>query len=74
MRIEDLHSALHTEPFQPFRLHLADGRAVDVHQPKVMHIPSHDARTFIVTHRNGVPEWIDPLHVSSLQPLNTADA
>ena len=38
MTREALHSAIHAEPFIPFRLHMANGRTVDVPHPEwIMH-------------------------------------
>jgi hypothetical protein len=35
MTAEELYALLHREPFQPFRLHLTDGRTFDVRYPEM---------------------------------------
>jgi hypothetical protein len=35
MRPEDIHQLLHKEPFQPFRLHLSNGRTYEVRHPEL---------------------------------------
>ncbi|MFN2508977.1 MAG: hypothetical protein ABR589_09415 [Chthoniobacterales bacterium] len=47
MKIEELRSAMHAAPFQPFVIHVADGRPVRVPHPDF--IALHGTRTAIVT-------------------------
>ncbi len=35
MRPDDILRLLHTQPFQPFRLHLSDGKAFDIRHPEL---------------------------------------
>ena len=72
MRIEDLRNALKTEPFHPFRLHLTDGRTIDIRHPEFMFIPPRNARLVVITDESGILEWIDPLLVVSLKELDGA--
>jgi hypothetical protein len=64
-QIRRLHQAL---PFQPFRLHLADSRSLDVNHPEVLAI-SEPGRTISVA-SDGAFEIVDLLLVVSLEMLN----
>jgi hypothetical protein len=55
-------------PFQPFAMHLADGRAFDVRHPDAA-VPSPAGRTVSVLNPEGLIEVIDVLLVTSLRPL-----
>ena len=35
MRPDDIRRLLHTRPFQPFRIHLSDGKAFEVRHPEL---------------------------------------
>ena len=35
MRPDDIRRLLRTQPFQPFRIHLSDGKAFDVRHPEL---------------------------------------
>lgn len=47
MKIEQLRAAMHAAPFQPFVIHVADGRSVRVPHPDF--IALHALRSAIVT-------------------------
>ncbi len=68
MTIEQIRRFHQTQPFKPFRIHLADSRFVDVTHPEVMAI-SAAGRTFAVE-IDGAFEVIDLLLVVSLELLN----
>lgn len=68
MTIEQLRRFHQAQPFQPFRIHLADSRHVHVTHPEVMLI-SQSGRTFVVE-INGAFEVIDLLLLVSLELLN----
>jgi hypothetical protein len=69
MTIEQLTQMQHTLPFRPYRIHLADGRHLDVrHQDFVARSPA--GRTAIVYKEDETWEVIDLLLVSSLAVLN----
>lgn len=70
MTLDQLRKAHQAAPFHPFRLHLADGRFVDVPHPEFMYFPPRNERTFTVTDRDGVMEWIDLQLVTSIKHLN----
>jgi hypothetical protein len=56
-------------PFRPFRIHIADGRHLDVaHCEFLAHTPS--GRTVIVTKEDETFEVIDLLLVTSLELIN----
>jgi len=68
MTIDQLRRLHRAQPFQPFRLHLADSRSVDVSHPEVMAI-GEPGRTISVFN-DGAFEIIDLLLVVSLELLN----
>jgi hypothetical protein len=69
MTIEQISTVHHAQPFQPFRLHMADGRSVDVHHPDFLS-RSPSGRTVIVYKRDETFEIIDLLLVASIESLN----
>lgn len=69
MTLERLNQLHRAQPFQPFRVHLADGRTLDVSHPECMaHAPN--ARTFIVVNPDESFEIVDLLLVTTLEVLN----
>ncbi len=54
-------------PFQPFDIHLADGRTLPVNYPEFL-AQSPSGRTIAVGHADGVLEVVDLLLVVSLKP------
>lgn len=69
MTIEQFQNVFRAEPFKPFRLHLADGRSLDVEHPEfVARTPG--GRTLIVTSPDESFEVIDLLLVTSLEVPN----
>jgi hypothetical protein len=68
MTIEQIRTLHHATPFRPFRLHLADGRQIDVpHRDFMSQSPS--GRTVIVHHPDDTWSVIDLLLVTELQVL-----
>lgn len=65
MMIQQFRDVLHKQPFRPFRLHLADGRDVEVMHPDYV-AQSPGGRTVIVYVDDDVTEFIDLLPVTSL--------
>ena len=66
MTIGRLQEVIHAQPFRPFVIHLADGRAVPVlHQEFVAAVPA--GRTFVVMQPDESVNIIDPLLVSDLE-------
>ena len=67
MSIESLRRMHQARPFQPFEIHLADGRALPVEHPENL-AQSLSGRTIGVAHPDGSIEVVDLLLVVSLQP------
>jgi hypothetical protein len=66
MTMEQLRAAHQAQPFQPFTIHLADGRSYHVpHREFLSHSPS--GRTIIVYHPDDSFSIIDLLLVTELK-------
>ena len=66
MSTEQLRRVLHAAPFEPFEIHLADGRHLTVkHRDFLALFPS--GRTFIVTFDDDSFEVVDLLLVTTLK-------
>ena len=66
MTIEQLRTVYNAQPFQPFTIHLADGRAVPVHHREfIMAVPS--GRTVFVCQPDDTVNIIDLLLVTDLE-------
>jgi hypothetical protein len=72
MTTEQLHKFHTARPFKPFRMHLADGRALKVDHPEMLaYVPK--ARTCALwIAREKAFETIDLLLVTSLEPFSSA--
>jgi len=68
MTIDQVRRLHQSQPFQPFRIHLADSRAIEVTHPELMAI-NEPGRTIVVAHE-GAFEIIDLLLVTSLEMMN----
>ncbi len=69
MRVKQLVQLHKAEPFQPFRIHLADGRHLDVKHPEFLaHTPK--GRTAILMRLDGTFEIVDLMLVTSLEVLD----
>jgi hypothetical protein len=68
MTIEQLRRVHRAQPFQPFRLQLADSRSVDVTHPEILAINEPGRTVSVVS--DGAFEIIDLLLVVSLELLN----
>ena len=69
MTIEQLVSVTHAQPFRPFRVHLADGRALDIQHPDFI-ARSPAGRTVVIYKADETLEIVDLLLVSSIEVLN----
>lgn len=69
MTVEQLVQMQRAQPFRPYRIHLADGRHVDVEHPDFV-ARSPTGRTAIVYKADETSEVIDLLLVSSLEVLD----
>jgi hypothetical protein len=68
MTIEQLRRMHQARPFLPFRVHMADGRHLDVEHPEFLaHTPS--GRTVMIARPDEAFEIVDPLLVTSLEPI-----
>lgn len=65
MRIQDIRQAKRAEPFKPFKLHLADGRELQIDHPEFI-LLSRSERTIVLDDVGGNIEIIDPLPVTRL--------
>lgn len=67
MTVDQLRRLHQSRPFQPFEIHLADGRSFAVDHPEVLAI-SPPGRTIGVGVEDGTIEIVDLLLVTSLKP------
>lgn len=80
MQRDTLREWLKRQPFQPFRVHLADGRTLDIRHPRTNVL----AQTFV---KIGIPEpnstnlllcdhaeYVPLAQITKLEPLSTASA
>ena len=73
MNVEQLQAMQHAQPFRPYRIHMADGRSLDVHHPEfVARAPT--GRAVIVFKPDETFEFIDLLLVASFEVLNGQSA
>ena len=69
MTVEQLQATQHAQPFRPYRIHMADGRSLDVHHPDFV-ARSPTGRTIVVYKLDDTSEIVDLLLVASLEVLN----
>ena len=69
MRVEELVQMQRSQPFRAYRIHMADGRYLDVQHPDFV-ARSPSGRTAIVYKVDETFEVIDLLRVSSLEVIN----
>jgi hypothetical protein len=67
MTIEQIRRLHQAKPFQPFDIHLADGRSLPVEHPEVLAI-TPPGRTIGVGLSDGTIEIVDLLLVTTLKP------
>ena len=69
MTIEQLRQMHQARPFSPFRVHMADGRHLDVSHPEFLaHTPT--GCTIMIARPDESFEVLDLLLVTSLEPIN----
>lgn len=73
MTVERLQATQHAQPFRPYRIHMADGRRLDVHHPDFV-ARSPTGRTIVVYKPDDTSEIVDLLLVASLEVLNGQSA
>ena len=67
MTIEQIRKMHQARPFQPFDIHLADGRSLPVSHPEVLAV-APPGRTIGVGLDDGTIEIVDLLLVTTLKP------
>ena len=73
MTIEQLRQMHQARPFRPFRVHMADGRHLDVEHPEFLaHSPG--GRTIMIAKPDESFEVLDLLLVTSLESINGRQA
>ena len=65
----EIRKLFEATPFLPFRVHVANGKSVDVPHPDLMHL-SPTGRRLIVDRPDDTFEIIDVLIVTSLETLS----
>lgn len=68
MTPKEIRKLYGSTPFQPFRVHMANGKSVDVPHPDFMHL-SPTGRRLIVDQMDDSFEIIDVLLIASLETL-----
>jgi hypothetical protein len=68
MTIEELRRVHQVRPFEPFRIHMADGRSVDVDHPEYMSFSRRGRVAYVSTPGEGL-ESIDLLLIASLEKI-----
>jgi len=66
--IRRLRNATHAIPFQPFTVHLIDGRSYLVKHPDFIALPAPPRGRDLAVHDEDCPHWIDLNLVVELQP------
>ncbi len=69
MTVEQLKAMQQAHPFQPYRIHMADGRYLDVHHRDFL-AQSPTGRTIVVYKQDETFEVVDLLLVASLEVLD----
>lgn len=73
MRVEEIFAHVGKRPFKPIRLFLSDGSAHDVRHPELVFVTRREVVIALPPMRGGIPEravYIDPVHVTRIEPLN----
>ena len=73
MTTQQLRDMLRTQPFQPFDIHMADGRALPVTHPELVIITPGGRTVGVSVHEDSI-EIIDLLLVTSLRPQTNGAA
>ena len=73
MRVDQLKQLLRNQPFEPFTVHLPEGRGVKVwHHDFAMVSP--DGRTLVAFDRDGIADLIDVMLIASIHMENSDTA
>jgi hypothetical protein len=71
--LEEIRDLMQRAPFAPFRVHLADGRKLEVPHPDFVWLPKPGVFFFFHEDR-GSSERINPLLVVSIESANGAES
>jgi uncharacterized protein Veg len=73
VRLVEIREALRAHPFEPFRIHLSNGRALDVRHPEMALLTPYSVHVVQLT-PSGKPTYrvvkCDLLHVVAMEPVN----
>ncbi len=69
MTVEQLLAMQHAQPFRPYRIHMADGRSLDVQHPDFV-ARSPSGRNIAVYKLDETSEIVDLLLIASFEVLN----
>ncbi len=69
MQIKEMQKVYRAQPFQPFIIHMADGRGIRVDHPEFMAL-SPAGRAAVVFDKDGGFEIIDLLLITALEVKN----
>ena len=68
MDVADIRRVYEATPFEPFRVHMANGKSADIPHPEFMHL-FRSGRRLIVEYPDDSWEIIDPSLVTSIEAL-----
>lgn len=73
---DDLIKVLQDAPFRPFRIHLSDGRSLEVRHPELVLVSRRSAHVFFPSARRPPPAYDDYQivalrQITSLEPVDT---
>ena len=74
MSPEQLRKSLRAAPFQPFRIHLADGRSFDVQHPEFASLSPTGRTVLVFSAGSELAEAIDVPLVVSLSPIDESES
>jgi len=72
MRFDDMRSAVRTEPFHPFRVHLSNGQSYDVFHPEFVGLTRNSVYVGVPAPSDEVPDRMiqcDLLHIVAIEPI-----
>jgi hypothetical protein len=74
MTIEELRKVVHATPFQPFKLHLADGRTISVPHSDFIAIGGQGRTVIVTTEDETLWNLVDLLLVTDVEVEGAAPA
>jgi hypothetical protein len=67
MTVEELRKIVHTSPFQPFTMHLADGKSVRVPHPDFIGIGGQGRSVIVISQDGTLWNLVDLLLVTDVE-------